>query len=135
MPIDHRIDHHHRIVVTRVTGTLTDHEVFTYQHEVWSQPEVAGYDELIDMSDVQHVALPSPERVARLASVSAEMDAGAPASRLAIIAPRDFEFGLGRMYAAHREMDRRSTKQVGVFRTRPEALAWLGLNQPGADPG
>jgi len=53
----------------------------------------------------------------------------ASAARLAIVAPRDFEFGLGRMYGAHREMDNRSTKWVGVFRARPEALAWLGLDQ------
>jgi hypothetical protein len=135
MPIEHRIDHSRRIVVTRVTGTLTDDEVFAYQREVWSELQVAGYDELIDMTDVEHVALPSPDRIALLASVSAEMDARTPTSRLAIIAPRDFEFGLGRMYAAHREMDRRSTKRVSVFRTRSEALAWLGLDQQPADEG
>ena len=63
------------------------------------------------------------------------MDARAPLSRFAIVAPRDFEFGLGRMYEAHREQDSRSTKRVGVFRTREEALAWLGLTrEPGGDP-
>ena len=129
MPLEHRIDHRLRIVMTRAIGTLTDDEVFAYQHGVWSQPEVAGYDELIDMSDVEHVEVPSPDRIVRLASVSAGMDAPVPATRLAIVAPRDFEFGLGRMYGAHREMDTRSTKRVGVFRTRPEALAWLGLDR------
>ena len=128
MPLEHRIDHRLRLVVTRAVGTLTDDEVFSYQHDVWSRPEVAGYDELIDMSAVEHVAVPSPERIVRLASVSAGMDVRAPATRLAIIAPRDFEFGLGRMYGAHRDMDGRSTKQMGVFRTRAEALAWLGLD-------
>jgi hypothetical protein len=52
------------------------------------------------------------------------MDPKAPPSRFAIVAPRDFEFALGRMYGAHRELDSRSTKQVGVFRSREEALAW-----------
>jgi hypothetical protein len=117
-----------RLVVTRAVGTLTDDEVFAYQHDVWSRPEVAGYDELIDMSAVEHVAVPSPERIVRLASVSAGMDVRMPRTRLAIIAPRDFEFGLGRMYGAHREMDSRSTKRVGVFRSRAEAQAWLGLD-------
>jgi len=129
VPLEHRIDHRLRIVMTRAIGTLTDDEVFAYQHDIWSRPEVAGYDELIDMSDVEHVAVPSPDRIARLASISAEMDVSAPATRLAIVAPRDFEFGLGRMYGAHREMDSRSTKRVSVFRTRPEALAWLGLDR------
>jgi hypothetical protein len=129
MPLEHRIDHHRRVVFTRATGTLTDAEVFAYQREVWSRPDVAGYDELVDMTDVEHVADSSPTRIMGLASLSAGMDVRAPATRFAIVAPRDFEFGLGRMYGAHREMDSRSTKRIGVFRTRPEALAWLGLDQ------
>jgi hypothetical protein len=128
MPLEHRIDHRLRLVLTRAVGTLTDDEVFAYQHDVWSRQEVAGYDELIDMSAVEHVAVPSPDRIVRLASVSAGMDVGMPPTRLAIIAPRDFEFGLGRMYGAHREMDSRNTKRVGVFRSRAEAQAWLGLD-------
>ena len=127
MPLEHRIDHRLRLVLTRAVGTLTDEEVFAYQREVWSRPDVAGYDELVDMSDVEHVAVPSPDRVTQLASFSAAMDARAPASRFAIVAPRDYEFALGRMYGAHRELDGRGTKRVGVFRARAEALAWLGL--------
>jgi hypothetical protein len=61
------------------------------------------------------------------------MDARAPATRFAIVAPRDFEFALGRMYGAHRDLESRSTKQVSVFRSRPEALAWLGLEKEPTD--
>ena len=127
MPLEHRIDHRLRLVLTRAVGTLTDEEIFAYQREVWSRPDVAGYDELVDMSAVQHVALPSIDRVAELASFSAAMDARTPVSRFAIVAPRDFEFGLGRLYEVRREMDSRGTKRVSVFRSRAEALAWLGL--------
>jgi hypothetical protein len=135
MPLEHRIDHRRRVVLTRAIGTLTDDEIFAYQREVWSRPGVAGYDELVDMSAVEHVALLSIERVSQLASFSAAMDATAPVSRFAIVAPRDFEFGLGRLYGAHRELDSRGTKRVGVFRSRAEALAWLGLESesPGGD--
>ncbi len=134
MPIEHRIDHRRRIVFARATGTLTDPEVFAYQREVWARPDVAGYDELVDMSDVEHVALPSVDRITALASLSAGMDPRAPATRFAIVAPRDFEFALGRMFAAHRELDSRSTKRVSVFRSREEALAWLGLEgEPSGD--
>src|SRR5688500_14392523 len=99
MPMEYRIDHRRRLVLARATGTLTDPEVFGYQHEVWGRPEMAGYDQLVDMSDVEHVALPSVDRVAALASLSAGMDAPAPPTRFAIVAPRDFEFALGRMFA------------------------------------
>ena len=133
MPLEHRIDHRRRLVLTRATGTLTGPEIFGYQREVWSRPDVAGYDELVDMTDVEHVAFESVERVVALASVSAGMDARSPTTRFAIVAPRDFEFALGRMYGAHRELEGRSTKRVGVFRTRPEALAWLGLEREPTD--
>jgi hypothetical protein len=128
MPLAHRIDHRRRLVLTRATGTLTGPEIFAYQREVWSRPDVAGYDELVDMTDVQHVAFESVERIT-------STDARAPSTRFAIVAPRDFEFALGRMYGAHRELESRSTKRVGVFRSRPEALAWLGLeSEPKDEP-
>ena len=61
----------------------------------------------------------------QLARLSAAMDAGAPPSKLAVVAPQDLAFGLGRMYQAHRDLESRSTKQVGVFRTMAEAQAFL----------
>ena len=50
------------------------------------------------------------------------------AARFAIVAPTDLAFGLGRMYGAHRSMEDRSTKQVGVFRTLDEALTFLDVS-------
>jgi hypothetical protein len=129
MPLAHRIDHRLRLVLAWASGTLTDEEVFAYQKEVWSRPDVAGYDELVDMTAVEHVALPSIERVLDLAALSAGMDAKGSRARFAIVAPRDFEFALGRLYGTHRELDSRATKRVSVFRSRPEALAWLGLQR------
>ena len=127
MPLTYRIDPERRLVITRGSGTLKDAEVFGYQREVWSRPEVAGFDELIDMSAVTTILLPSVERVRDLAELSAEMSRGAPRSRLAIVAPDDLAFGLGRMFDAHRENAAPGLKPVGVFRTMPKALAWLGI--------
>src|SRR5262245_30949529 len=129
MPLDYRIHHQLRLVLTRAVGVLTDDQIFAYQDEVWSRPDVAGYDELVDMSDVEHVAVPSIDRVVQLAAASAGMDPKTPVTRFASVAPRDFEFGLGRLYGARRELDGRGTKRVGVFRSRAEALEWLGLEK------
>ena len=131
MPIDYRVDHARRLVVVRASGTLTDEDVFGYQHEVWSRPEVDGYDELVDMTDVERIALPYADRVQDLAHLSASMDTRHHASHLAVIAPSDTAFGIGRMYQTYRGLDRHSTKQVGVFRSREEALAFLGVVEPG----
>jgi len=46
--------------------------------------------------------------------------------KVAIIANKDIDFGLGRMYAAYIEMEDIGVN-ISVFRTRSEALKWLGL--------
>ena len=111
MPIEHEVDHGRRLVIARGHGVLTDQEVFGYQRDVWSDPEVLGYDELIDMGDVDRIDVPSLDRVRELAQLSASMDGAAPPSRLAIVASRDIAFALGRLYETHRGLDERSRKR------------------------
>jgi len=125
MPIEYRIDHQNRIVFAKGLGVMTDADVFGYQQEVWSRPEVEGYNELVDMDSVTRIDLPSTDRVAALAMKSAIMDSRFYASKFAIVASQDVSFALGRMFQAYREMDPRSTKQVEVFRSLDQALNWL----------
>src|SRR5436190_1888662 len=129
MPIDYHIDHARRLVVARGRGIFSDADAFGYQQEVWSQPEVAGYDELIDMTEVKEIATPSPAgpRIQVLASKAAAQDHPAMETKLAIVAPSEIAFGLGREFQAYRELDQRSKKQVGVFHTLAEALSFLGI--------
>jgi hypothetical protein len=125
MPFVYRVDHEARVVLVVGRGVITDSDVFGYQKEVWSRPDVVGFDELVDMSLVTEIIVPSGDRVRDLATLSATMDDKNTKSRFAIVAPADVAFGLGRMYQAYRTLDRRSTKEVGVFRTMREALAFL----------
>ena len=130
MGIAYRIDHKARVVVAAGYGVLTDEEVFGHQQDVWSRSEVAGYDELMDMTAVTKIAIPAIERVEDLARLSVQMDDKYSRSRFAIVAPTDIAYGLGRMFQTLREMDRSSTKQVGVFRTMQDALAFLQIDHP-----
>ncbi|HTR44702.1 MAG TPA: hypothetical protein VMH06_03245 [Thermodesulfovibrionales bacterium] len=50
MPFVYRVDHRARLVVTVGQGTLSVPDAFGYQREVWSRTDVAGYDELIDVT-------------------------------------------------------------------------------------
>ena len=134
MPIIHRVDHENRIVLARAYGVLTDEDVFTFQHTVWGSPDVAGYNELGEMTYVTDIAIPSIHRVRDLAMTAAEMDPTDAEAKFAIVAPEDLGFGLGRMFQAYREMEKASKKVVGVFRTLEEAFAWLGIAQPPAMP-
>ena len=123
MPLEYRIDHERRLVLARASGVLTDDEVFEYQYSAWVRAEVAGYDELVDMTDVKRVALPSVDRMRALARLSAGMDSGQQ-SKFAIVAPGDVAFMLGRLYKAIRGVTG-GTRQVGVFRTEEEAMEFL----------
>ena len=114
MPLDYRIDHDQRLVVTRGHGTLSERDFFAYQRELWSRPEVAGYSELIDMSEVDALVEPSADGVHALAELAARMDPPFGGGKLAIVAPTDLTFGLGRMYQAYRELSETGhAKEVG----------------------
>ena len=129
MPIRYTIDDGRRLVVARGEGVFTEQEVFDYQNEVWSRPEVAGYDELIDMTAVTEIRMPSPTRgrLKQLAWLSARMDHAGATSKSAIVAPGNLAFGLGRMYEAYRNMERDGNKRVEVFRSEEGALKFLGI--------
>ena len=55
------------------------------------------------------------------------MDLKRSSAKFAIVAPGGIAWVLGRMYQSYRELDQSSTKAVAVFRTRAEAVAWLGV--------
>lgn len=126
MPIDFDIDHERRLVTARGRGTFTYEDVYSYQMQVWGSAALTGYNELVDMTGVEEIQMPSMEAVPRLANLAAQMDPPDASSKLAIVAKDDFAFALGRMYETYRGLDPRSTKEVRVFRSLSEALAYLG---------
>ncbi len=130
MPIDYRIDHTRRLVITEGRGEVTEQEIFGYQREVWSRAEVTGYHELIDMSTIKSLPTPPAERMRDLATLAAGTDVPHPGAKLAIVANDDLAFGLAQMYAAYRSIDPHSTKQVEVFRSLDEAQRWLNPKAP-----
>ena len=134
MPIVYRIDHENRVVLAAGHGVLQTEDFFGYQKTVWSRPDVQGYDELVDMSGVTDMPTASTDRIKELATLAAAMDPKATSSRFAIVASADIAYGLGRMFQAYRDLNPRSTKEVSVFRTMEEALAYLNIDQAVAMP-
>ena len=130
MPIRYQIDDEHRLVLTSGHGVLTDQEVFEYKQSVWSHAHLAGYDELVDMTHVERIDVPSTERLRELARLSAAMDVPIP-SRVAIVANDLVTTGIARMYEMLRGLDPRSTRDVSVFRSVEEAVLWL---KPPSEP-
>jgi hypothetical protein len=132
MPIEVHIDHARRLVIGRGKGVFTASDIFAYQRGVWSRSEVAGYDELIDMTAVEQIVA----RVAvgpamqMLAAEAAAQDDPAAGAKLAFVAPDPLAFGLAREYQTYRQLQADSHKHVGVFRTLTEALVFLGIDDP-----
>lgn len=126
MPLTAKVDHARRLVMVTGSGTVAPPDLLDYQKSVWSRTDIAGYDELADMTGVEHFALDSGAAVRELAALSVNMDVVHGGSRLAIVAPGETAHTLARMYEASRQADDRSKRVVAVFRTRPDALRWLG---------
>ena len=125
MPIEYQIDHNRRFVLARAIGDLTAEEIFKYQMEVWSLPETRGYNELIDMSNVEEIVSPTEEKIVELGKISAYMDDRNIATKFAIVASDPFAYGMGQLYEAYRNINPRSTKEVRVFRSMKDAMEWI----------
>ncbi|MFI5278984.1 MAG: hypothetical protein ACHQU1_00705 [Gemmatimonadales bacterium] len=134
MPITCSFDLERKLVIARATGMLTGEDVAGYQAEVWARPDVAGFDELIDMSGAAGVALANPAEMRQVAARAAAMDVPTVKPKLAIVAPQDSVYGLARMYEAYRNMSGGGGKTVAVFRTLEEGLEFLGLTDLPEEP-
>lgn len=130
MPITYTVDHARRLVRVKGTGVFSDDDVFGYQREIMAREDVLGYDELVDMTDVLRIDLPSFERVKDLAKLSAEMDPRHPPGRFVIVAPGDIPFMLGRLFKGIRSMLPGATRELAVFRTMEEAETFLRRPRP-----
>lgn len=127
MPLHTWIDPRRRLVAAHGTGFVADTDVFLYQTTIWTRPDVAGFDEVVDMGDVADIRVDSPTRTEDLARVASAMDSWYAGARLAVVAATEPVFALAQQYAQLRQQHGKGQKRVGVFRTRGEAEEWLGL--------
>jgi len=125
MPIEYRIDHGRRLVLASASGKLTAEDLFNYQRNVWSLPDVRGFNELVDMSKVEEISSPTFENISKLSKLSAYMDDKTISTKFAIVASDTFAYGMGRLYEVFRNVNPRSTKKVSVFRSMQEAIDWI----------
>lgn len=118
------IDEPKRRVVTTWGPQVGDASLMRYQETVWRDPDVRGFDEVIDFRALEQIEV-TTDGLAAVAQMAAAMDAQVGESRFAIVAGSDLGFGLSRMYEAFREMNASATRKVMVFHCMEAALAWL----------
>jgi hypothetical protein len=124
MPVRHSIDLEPPLVHTIFSGHVTDADLREHLRTLMADDRFDPMmPELVDLTDVTDVSVTSA-----MVEASARWLLHAPRARRAIVAPTDVLFGLSRMYQLYR--DDLSGDTLRVFRTREQALEWLGAGEP-----
>jgi len=116
MPADFIIDVTHGVVLTTGTGEFTRADFIEHMSRLKADPNFnPDFNQVVDCRAITLLNLNGDE-VRDLASQSIF----SVRSRRAFVASSDLQFGLGRMFAAYREM---AGQQMMVFKDMQEALA------------
>jgi hypothetical protein len=111
-------------ILTTVSGTVTTDDVISYLTEVLPHPNRGRpYREIFDLRKVGtlQVDMEGARRIAAFVrGFESELDAG----MVAVVAPRDFEFGMGRVIGAYLD---ELPFEFRVFRNMDDARVWIGL--------
>lgn len=126
MPADYIIDTPHRVVFSKGTGVFTQADFLEHMDRLGNDPNFnPDFCQVVDCRDITVLSL-NNDQVRDLASQSIF----SVRSRRAFVVSSELHFGLGRMFAAYREL---AGQQMAVFKDMPSALVWLKL-PPNLDP-
>jgi|GEM_PF-387541 len=121
MPADYRVVAAHRIVFSRASGDLTFADCAAHMSRLSNDPQFdPAFRQIIDFTEASLVDL-SNDQIRRLATRTIF----AADSRRAFVVSSDLQYGLGRVFGTHRELD--GEAPLGIFRTLADAVAWLEI--------
>ncbi len=128
MAQEFQIDEPQHVVWVRCWGPLTDHDILSHQAALRADPRFRPeFSQLVDTRAVTEV-----EVSARVMWQLGQSQLFAPSARRAYVVSRDVLFGLVRMYGLYQGL--RGRAEIRAFRTRAEAVAWLEVDDPEAQP-
>jgi hypothetical protein len=120
MSVRYTIDVSRGVVTAVFERRLADEDVQELIGQLLRDPDFRpSQDQLVDTTEVTDIQLTSAS-VLRLAETGDPSFTG----RRAIVAPSPAVFGMSRMFEMYRDS---GSSRLQVFRTRKEALEWLGL--------
>jgi len=123
MPMTHRVDQEAGMVRLRCWGILTNEEMLTSVERMHGDPaRRPGMPSLVDCRDIEEMRVTPSGMEAAAAIEQALVDPAQESWAIAIIAPQEDVFRLGRIYEALRVG---SPAKVGVFRDAADAEDWL----------
>jgi hypothetical protein len=121
MCVESFVDPSNRVVVTICSGRVTLEDVRANCQGIKANPEFRpDFRQFIDLSKASELNL----RYQDLNQLAEVHDPFSDDAKRALLGPTTLSFGIGRMYGTI--LNRPGFQ---VFRSQPEALAWLGLNE------
>ena len=119
------VDDLQRVVRVQISGEFTRDDLAALSRDLSGDPRVSvEFAQLIDLSAVTAAPDVTTQGIRQRAAATLT-----PVLRRAFVAPQPAVFGTCRMFASFRQMVDHA-EPVAVFRTMPEAEAWLGLDLP-----
>lgn len=120
MPVSYLIDKNQRLVFSRLSGTVTEPEVYEHNRKLRTDPDFnPGFRQLVDCTGLTEILVAT----GTINAISHDQFF-TPGTRRAFIATSDVAFGLARMFALRAES---SGQTIEVFRERRVAEEWLGI--------
>lgn len=129
MPLHFVIDETIGLVTTTAVGDVAAVDLLEHATKLAAVPN-RPTRELVDFTD-RSGGSPPLDSVRTMAEFLKEHDASEPGTKLALAASDDEVFGTLRVFEAHRE---EAALELKVFRTRDEALRWLGIDPAAPAP-
>lgn len=124
MPIDYRFDASRSLLIVNAHGAVADEVMIEFARKLAADTAVpTDCQKYVDLCGLEESTV-SPAVIRRAAEVLSSSGASSGSGRIAMIAGRDFAYGLARMYQSYRSLD---PERFRVFRDPSEALEWLGV--------
>lgn len=121
--ITYSVDTDRRVRTYVYSGTVTDAEMREVYTRVLADPTYdATLDDLVDMRPIERLDV-STAALREIVTMFSPVDQLGVPTRLAIVAPSDFTYGISRMYELLRGDG--VPEEIRVFRSYDEAEAWL----------
>ena len=120
MPISYHIDPRQQLVVSHLSGVVTNDEVQVHNSTLPTDPRFdPSYRQLIDLTGITEIRV-TTETV----TTAAQNQYFTPGTRRAFVATSEAAFGMARMFALRAEA---GGQTIEVFRDREKAEKWLGI--------
>ena len=117
------LDSEQRMGRFEATGVLSQEEVLQAARDLVDHPDFGdGYSVLVDLTSVEEVPISGADIRARV-DLDRSLFDRIDKTRFAIVAQREYVFGLARMYQAMMED---SSFDIRTFREIDQARSWLG---------